>query len=168
MNTFAKTLCLTVLATIGSVAFIQQAFADDRKDEKTMAKVTGIGGVFFLSKGDGKALSAWYEKHLGIKIEDFGAAIITWSEDTAEDGGTTVWHVDDKDSEWFSPSQSQFMINYRVDDLELMVKQLIAAEVDILKGPEYHENGIFAWLMDPEGNKIELWEPMNWDPKNKK
>lgn len=133
-----------------------------------MARVTGIGGVFFLSKGEGTDLSAWYEKHLGMKLEEFGAAILQWEEDTAEDNGLTVWGVADHDSTWFNPSKSSFMINYRVDDLEKLVEQLIAADIDILQGPEYHENGVFAWIMDPEGNKIELWEPKIWDEKNKK
>ena len=133
-----------------------------------MARVTGIGGVFFLSQGEGKALSAWYEKHLGMRMEEFGAAILNWQDDTAEDKGATVWHVADQGSDWFSPSKSSFMINYRIDDMEAMVAQLTEAGVDILQGPEYHENGAFAWIMDPEGNKIELWEPKIWDEKNKK
>ncbi len=133
-----------------------------------MARVTGIGGVFFLSRGEGKTLSAWYEKHLGMRLEDFGAAILNWKEDAAEDKGATVWHVADHDSDWFSPSTSSFMINYRVDNMAKMIEQLNAGGVELLKGPEYHENGVFAWIMDPEGNKIELWEPMIWDDKNKK
>jgi len=133
-----------------------------------MAKVTGIGGVFLLAKGEGKALSAWYQEHLGMQPEDFGGVILKWEDDTAEDGGMTVWHTADRDSEWFSPSKSSFMINYRVDDLEALLEQLRAAGVDILQGPEYHENGAFAWIMDPEGNKVELWEPRNWDDKNKR
>lgn len=133
-----------------------------------MAKVTGIGGVFFLSSGSGKTLSAWYEKHLGIHIEDFGAGVLSWENDGAEDKGATIWRAEDFDSDWFAPSKSKFMINYRVDDLERMVSQLTEGGVDILKGPEYHENGVFAWIMDPDGNKIELWEPKLWDEKNKR
>ncbi|MFK7856433.1 MAG: VOC family protein [Granulosicoccus sp.] len=80
----------------------------------------------------------------------------------------TVWNIADRDSEWFSPSKSSFMINYRVDNMEAMLMQLTNAGIDILNGPEYAENGVFAWIMDPEGNKIELWEPKIWDDKNKK
>lgn len=133
-----------------------------------MARVTGIGGVFFLSRGKGKELSSWYEKHLGMRLEEFGPAIFKWEDDTAGDKGVTVWHVADRDSNWFSPSESTFMINYRVDNLKTMVEHLTASGIDILQGPEYHENGAFAWIMDPEGNKIELWEPKIWDEKNKK
>ena len=132
-----------------------------------MAKITGIGGVFFKSRNDRAALAAWYQKHLGISLEDFGGAVLRWPDDKAEDGGLTVWHIAEKESQWFNPSDSSFMINYRVDDLEEMVAQLRAGGVEIIQGPESHENGKFAWVMDPDGNKVELWEPMVWDEKNK-
>ena len=132
-----------------------------------MAKITGIGGVFFKSRGDNAALAAWYQKHLGLSLADFGGAILRWPDDKAEDGGLTVWHVASKDSKWFSPSTSSFMINYRVDDLEELLDQLRAAGVAIVQGPESHENGKFAWIMDPDGNKLELWEPTMSDDKNK-
>ena len=132
-----------------------------------MARVTGIGGVFLKCKGDSAALAAWYRTHLGMTLEDFGGAILRWPEDKAEDQGLTVWHVADRDSQWFSPSDSTFMINYRVDDLDGLLAQMRAAGVAIVAGPESHENGKFAWVMDPDGNKVELWEPKNWDDKNK-
>ena len=132
-----------------------------------MARITGIGGVFFKSQGDRAALAAWYQKHLGMALEDFGGAILRWPADKAQDGGLTVWHVADAESQWFSPSESSFMINYRVDDLGEMLEQLRAGGVEIVGGPESHENGKFAWIMDPDGNKVELWEPMLWDNKNK-
>jgi predicted enzyme related to lactoylglutathione lyase len=132
-----------------------------------MAKITGIGGVFFKSKGDGAALAAWYAKHLGLQLEDFGGAILKWPNDKADDQGLTVWCVADKDTQWFSPSGSSFMINYRVDNLVDLIAQLRGGGVEVVQGPESHENGKFAWIMDPDGNKIELWEPMAWDEKNK-
>lgn len=132
-----------------------------------MAKVTGIGGVFLKGKGQGAALAAWYREHLGMALEDFGGAVLRWPEDKADDGGLTVWHVADSDSQWFSPSDSSFMINYRVDDLDGLLAQLRAAGIAIVGGPESHENGKFAWIMDPDGNKVELWEPKAWDPANK-
>jgi predicted enzyme related to lactoylglutathione lyase len=132
-----------------------------------MAKVTGIGGVFFLSNHDHQALSAWYQKHLGIPLEPWGGAVLRWPDDVAEDKGVTVWNVADKDSKWFQPSTVRFMINYRVDDLVALVAQLKSAGIELIKGPESHENGKFAWLLDPEGNKVELWEPKLWDEKNK-
>lgn len=132
-----------------------------------MAKITGVGGVFFKSTSDNTALAAWYQKHLGMPLADFGGAILKWTEDAVKDEGITVWHVAEKDSKWFSPSQSSFMINYRVDNLGEMLTQLAAGGVEVVQGPESHENGKFAWIMDPDGNKIELWEPMAWDDKNK-
>jgi predicted enzyme related to lactoylglutathione lyase len=132
-----------------------------------MARVTGIGGVFFKSTGDSAGLAAWYKEHLGLGLEDWGGAILRWPEDKAEDQGLTVWTVAAKDTKWFSPSASSFMINYRVDDLVELLDGLRAAGVEIVSGPESHENGKFAWIMDPDGNKVELWEPMLWDDKNK-
>jgi predicted enzyme related to lactoylglutathione lyase len=132
-----------------------------------MARVTGIGGVFFKSRNDSAALATWYQKHLGLPLESFGGAILKWPDDKAEDGGLTVWYVADKESRWFSPSDSAFMINYRVDDLAELITQLRQGGVEVVSGPESHENGKFVWIMDPDGNKVELWEPMLWDDKNK-
>jgi predicted enzyme related to lactoylglutathione lyase len=131
-----------------------------------MAKVTGIGGVFFKSTGDRAALVAWYQKHLGMTLEDFGGVIFRWPDDTAGDRGLTVWHVAGKDSKWFNPSESSFMINYRVDNLDELLEQLRAAGVPIIQGPDSEENGKFAWIMDPDNNKIELWEPKAPDDKS--
>ena len=127
-----------------------------------MAKVTGIGGVFFKSR-DPKALAAWYATNLGIDLADFGGAIIKWPDDAQKDGGLTVWHVAKADTEWFAPSAAPFMINYRVDDLDGLLAQLKEAGVEVVGGPETHPNGKFAWIMDPDRNKLELWEPAMWD-----
>jgi predicted enzyme related to lactoylglutathione lyase len=132
-----------------------------------MAKVTGIGGIFFKSRNDDRALSSWYEKHLGVKLEDWGGAVLRWPDDKAEDKGLTVWTVAAKDSTWFAPSTQSFMINYRIDNMDEMLAQLKAAGVAIHSGPELAENGKFAWILDPDGNKVELWEPKLWDEKNK-
>jgi predicted enzyme related to lactoylglutathione lyase len=132
-----------------------------------MARITGIGGVFFKSKSDAKELAAWYARHLGLVLEEWGGAILKWPDDKAEDGGVTVWHVAEKNSDSFSPSASPFMINYRVDDLEGLLSGLRREGIPIVKGPEAHENGRFAWILDPEGNKLELWEPLLWSEKNK-
>lgn len=132
-----------------------------------MAKVTGIGGVFFLANGDDKELLLWYQRCFGMEAEVFGGSVLKWADDHAEDEGVTVWHVGERESDWFGPSKARFMINYRVDDMDGMLKRLKDEKVEILKGPESHENGRFAWLLDPEGNKVELWEPKLWDEKNK-
>ena len=132
-----------------------------------MAKVTGIGGIFFKSRGDSAALAAWYQKHLGLPLESWGGAILRWPQDKGTDKGLTVWNVAQKDTRWFSPSDADFMINYRVDNLDELIARLRAEGIEPVAGPESHENGKFAWIMDPEGNKLELWEPMAWDEKNK-
>jgi predicted enzyme related to lactoylglutathione lyase len=132
-----------------------------------MAKVTGVGGVFFKSKGDRAALAEWYRKHLGVELEPWGGAAFRWPNDTADDKGVTAWHIADAGSKWFAPSDASFMINYRVDDLDQMVENLRTAGVQIVGGPESHENGEFAWILDLDGNKVELWQPMAWDEKNK-
>jgi predicted enzyme related to lactoylglutathione lyase len=131
-----------------------------------MAKITGIGGVFFKAAGDPKKLAAWYQTNLGLHLEDWGGAVLRWPDDKAEDKGATAWSVADKDTKWFSPSNSSFMINYRVDNLAEMIAQLKENGVEIWQGPESHEHGKFAWIMDPDGNKVELWEPMRSE-KNK-
>ncbi len=132
-----------------------------------MAKVTGIGGVFIKARKDAKDLVSWYQTNLGLEPEEFGAVVLNWIEDTAEDNGSTHWCIAEKDSEWFNPSTARFMINYRVDDMEGMIRQLKEAGTDLYQGPESHENGKFAWVLDPDGNKIELWEPKIWNEKNK-
>src|SRR5262245_36378641 len=132
-----------------------------------MAKVTGIGGVFIKSHSKGSDLAAWYQKNLGLDLENWGGAILSWPDDKANDGGLTVWSTADNDSKWFSPSDASFMINYRIDNMDEMVEHLKQNGVEIIKGPESAENGNFAWIMDPDGNKVELWEPMEWDDKNK-
>ncbi|MCB4456218.1 VOC family protein [Leisingera sp. McT4-56] len=132
-----------------------------------MAKVTGIGGVFIKARGGAKVLAAWYRDHLGLELAEFGGAVLNWKDDTAEDGGLTVWGTADADGTWFDPSTAGFMINYRIDDMDGMIAQLTDAGISILKGPDAYENGRFAWIMDPEGNKVELWEPKLWDESNK-
>ena len=124
-----------------------------------MARVTGIGGVFFKSSGDHKALAAWYQKYLGLTFEEWGGALLRWPDDKAGDGGVTVWHTAASDSKWFAPSNSSFMINYRVDDLDAMLAQMREGGVEIVGDPQSDFNGKFAWVMDPDGNKVELWEP---------
>src|ERR1043166_7957809 len=89
-----------------------------------MAKVTGIGGVFFKSTNDHKKLAAWYSQNLGIQLEPWGGAILKWTDDKSEDRGLTVWHVAEKSTEWFSPSPSSFMINYRIDNMAEILAEM--------------------------------------------
>ena len=123
-----------------------------------MPHVTGIGGVFFKSK-DHKALAAWYAKNLGITLQPWGGAVFRWKEDKGADKAATAWDIANVDDDRFSHSKAPFMINYRVDDLMGMIANLKKAGVKILKELESSEYGKFASIMDPDGNKIELWEP---------
>jgi predicted enzyme related to lactoylglutathione lyase len=124
-----------------------------------MAKITGIGGVFIKSTKDKDGLAAWYRDNLGLKFEDWGGSIIKWTDDAVVDGGMTVWSTAAPDSKWFAPSDSGFMINYRVDDLDGLLAKLKEAGVELVGEPTNDFNGKFAWVLDPDGNKVELWEP---------
>lgn len=145
-----------ILAMLMCIGFIGRAAYGK---EIKMPHVTGIGGVFFKSKDNHKALAEWYQKHLGIKIEPWGGAVFRWQEDEAKDKGVIAWNIAEKDTNQFSPSESSFMINYRVSDLNGIVTNLKKDGIKIIQGPESTEYGKFAWILDPEGNKIELWEP---------
>ena len=124
-----------------------------------MKRVTGIGGIFFKAR-DPVALRAWYKRHLGIDVQEWGGAAFRWS---GADGkpmtGTTIWTVSDADSDNFAPSTSSFMVNYRVADLKALVQALRAEGCDVLDKTDDSEYGRFGWVIDPEGNKVELWEP---------
>lgn len=122
-----------------------------------MKRVTGLGGVFFKCR-DRENTLAWYEKHLGIPMEPWGAQFF-WELPTASDTRPySVLGMFKEQTDYFEPSAQPFMINFRVDDLEALVKQLRAEGVTVIGEPLEEEFGKFAWIMDPEGNKIELWE----------
>ena len=123
-------------------------------------RVSGIGGVFFKAR-DPKSLAAWYRQALGIDIAE-GAqyAPFRWRErEDSSRVGTTVWSLFPSDTKYFAPSGAPFMINYRVRNLDAMVAQLRALHVAVEPKVTEDFNGKFAWIVDPEGNKIELWEP---------
>ncbi|HLG97781.1 MAG TPA: VOC family protein [Bryobacteraceae bacterium] len=125
-----------------------------------MKRVTGIGGIFFKANNP-KLMNEWYGKHLGLQPESDGAPVLlVWRElDHPDQIGRTVWAVFDKDTKYFEPSSAPFMINYRVDNLDRLLENLRAEGVQIDPKREDSEYGRFAWITDPEGNRIELWEP---------
>jgi predicted enzyme related to lactoylglutathione lyase len=127
-----------------------------------MAKVTGLGGIFFRS-GDPAATRTWYREQLGIEAEDYGFPFMWRELERPRERGYTVWSAFPESTTYFDPSSKQFMVNYRVDDLVQLIAQLEAAGVEIVGGIDEAENGKFAWILDPEGNKIELWEPVPSD-----
>lgn len=124
-----------------------------------MTRVTGIGGIFFKAR-DPEALRAWYQRHLGIPVESWGGTAFRWTTDQHPDGaGTTVWNIFPAGSTYFDPSPSPFMINYRVADLAAVLDALRAEGCRVDDKVEASEFGKFGWVMDPEGNRVELWEP---------
>jgi predicted enzyme related to lactoylglutathione lyase len=124
-----------------------------------MKRVTGIGGVFIKS-GDPAKLRAWYKRHLGIEFEEWGGCAFGWKDPQNPDGGgTTVWNIFDTASNYFDPSKAQVMINYRVADLHGLVAALRAEGCQVMDKVDDSEYGKFGWVVDPDGNKIELWEP---------
>jgi predicted enzyme related to lactoylglutathione lyase len=124
-----------------------------------MKRVTGIGGIFFHAK-DPAALCAWYKTHLGIDVQEWGGAAFDWTDaDGKPVAGTTAWTISQAGGDHFAPSKSTFMVNYRVHDLLALVKALRAEGCNVMEKVEDSEFGKFAWVMDPEGNKAELWEP---------
>ena len=150
------------VASILGVGFVGGLMAAPSKPEdRIMERVTGVGGVFFKAK-DPKALSGWYRDNLGLAARGGAPAFLAFKwrerEDTAK-LGTTVWALFRSDTKYFAPSQAPFMINYRVRNLDRMLAQLRANGVTIEPKIAEEFNGRFAWVVDPEGNKIELWEP---------
>ena len=124
-----------------------------------MKRVTGIGGIFFKAK-DAAALRAWYQKHFGIEVQEWGGAAFRWMDaDGKPEAGTTIWTVADADSDYFAPSSSSFMVNYRVADLRALLEALRAEGCNVIDKTDDSEYGKFGWVIDPEGNKVELWEP---------
>lgn len=124
-----------------------------------MKRVTGIGGVFFKAK-DPAALLAWYKEHLGVDVQEWGGAAFDWKDSDGKLAGeTTAWRIAPQDDEAFAPTTAPFMINYLVDDLTELLKVLREEGVEVIG--EFDEGGLgkFGWVLDPEGNKIELWEP---------
>jgi predicted enzyme related to lactoylglutathione lyase len=124
-----------------------------------MKRVTGIGGIFFQAR-DPDALRAWYKTHLGIDVQDWGGASFVWADaDGAPMKGTTAWCVGAVGGEQFAPSKAPFMVNYRVHDLAGLLVALRAEGCHVLEKTEESEFGKFGWVLDPEGNKVELWQP---------
>ncbi|GAB3328980.1 VOC family protein [Marivirga atlantica] len=125
-----------------------------------MKRVTGIGGVFFKCE-DPKTVKDWYQKHLGLNTDDYGATFEWRDNEKPEVKGRTQWSPFPKDTKYFAPSEKEFMMNYCVENLEQLVKVLKEEGVTILDEIESYDYGKFVHILDVEGNKVELWEPMN-------
>jgi len=142
-------LCLAFL----SAAVCAEAATETAQDP---GHITGVGGVFFKAR-DPKALAAWYRDMLGLQMEAWGGAALR--SDAPKHPPKLAGSAFPGSTKYFAPSTSAFMINYAVDDLDAMLARLHAKGVEVLDRADDGKNGRFAWILDPEGNKVELWEP---------
>jgi predicted enzyme related to lactoylglutathione lyase len=157
-----KKATLIILITAASFCFgfaFKTIITSQQNKNTIMKKVTGIGGIFFKCK-DPKAINEWYKTHLGFDTSPYGTNF-EWreSEDNTKKG-LTVWNPFPENTKYFEPSTKEFMINYRVDNLEALIEELKKDNVAILDKMETYDYGKFIHILDIEGNKIELWEPM--------
>lgn len=123
-----------------------------------MKKVTGIGGVFFKCDDPSK-MKEWYAKHLGLQTDAYGTNFEWRQAEEPKKKGFTQWSVNSKKSEYAGSADQQFMINYRVENLEELVEQLRSEGVEIIDEIEAFDYGKFVHILDAEGNRVELWEP---------
>jgi predicted enzyme related to lactoylglutathione lyase len=140
-------LCLGVLMMSGP---------GESLSAESVGRITGVGGVFFKAK-DPKALAAWYRDVLGLPLEVWGGAKLRY--DAPKHPPALIWNAFPATTTYFAPSTGEFMINYAVDDMDAFLARLSEKGVAILKRVDDAQNGRFAWILDPEGNKIELWQP---------
>lgn len=154
-----KTVFLTLaFATTFCLGFALKTIISNSNSGNKMKKVTGIGGIFFKCK-DPKKVRDWYKTHLGLNTNDYGT-VFEWHQGTdSTKKGFTQWSPFNDNSKYFEPSTRDFMINYRVENLEKLVAELKKEGVTIVDKIETYEYGKFVHILDVEGNKIELWEP---------
>jgi predicted enzyme related to lactoylglutathione lyase len=152
-------LILALAASFGFGFAFNPALTRTTKKQINMKKVTGIGGVFFKCK-DPKAVNEWYKKHLGFETTQYGTSFEWRLMDDSSKKGLTQWNPFSETTKYFDPSTKDFMINYRVENLEALVEELKKEGVTVLDKIETYDYGKFIHILDLEGNKIELWEPM--------
>jgi len=128
------------------------------KNKEMKKRVTGIGGLFFKTENLG-ATKDWYQKHLGFNTDDWGCTF--WWKDKDGKKCSTQWSPFAKDTDYFAPSKKDFMFNYRVENLVELLAVLKEEGVTVIDKVEEYEYGKFGWILDPDGNKIELWEPID-------
>lgn len=138
--------------------FVFNTIVTQHKETQKMKKVTGIGGIFFKCK-DPEKMKDWYQTHLGLNTNPYGAVFEWYQGADSTKKGFTNWSPFKETTNYFEPSSKDFMINYRVADLEALVEELTKNGVTVLDSIETYEYGKFVHILDAEGNKIELWEP---------
>jgi len=153
---------LTVVVAVTALmptAFAQSPPVEQQQPPSAAARrVTGIGGIFFKAKNP-KALAQWYRDHLGMNVEKWGGVAFRWNQDNPPGTGTTSWMPFPENTRYFAPSTAQFMINYRVENLHSVLAALRAEGCAVDDKVEESGDGKFGWVTDPEGNRVELWEP---------
>lgn len=156
-------LILLALAAAFGMGFTFNSMVSEFTGRRTaMKKVTGIGGIFFKCKYPEK-MKEWYKTHLGINADQYGTKFEWRQGDDSSKYGCTQWSPFSEKSKYFDPSTKEFMINYRVENLERLVEELKKEGVTITDSIETYDFGKFIHIMDAEGNKIELWEPVDED-----
>ena len=154
-----KTSLIVLVITASFLSgFAFKTIISNKKNTTTMKKVTGIGGVFFKCK-DPKAINEWYKTHLGFDTSPYGTTFEWYEGADSTKKGQTQWAPFPETTKYFEPSTKDFMINYRVENIEALVEQLKSEGVTIVDKIEPSEYGKFVHIIDVEGNKVELWEP---------
>lgn len=158
-----KKTSLIILALAASFSFgfiFKTIITQSTNHQATMKKVTGIGGIFFKCK-DPKKMTEWYQQHLGLNTNPYGATFEWYEGSDSTKKGQTQWTPFTETTKYFEPSTKDFMINYRVENLVELVEQLKKEGVTIVDQIETYDYGKFVHILDAEGNKIELWEPID-------
>lgn len=148
-------LIILIFSVCGNVYFIVSNLS--AQNQSDIKRVTGIGGVFFKCT-DPKATKEWYSKHLGMNMDEYGALFEWRKTDNPDSKGFTAWNPFKNTTKYFEPSQKDFMINYRVENIEELVPVLKSEGVEVVDEIETYDYGKFVHIMDNDGNKIELWE----------
>ena len=156
MKKIILVLVMVMVSFISGFAF--KTIILKQTKQANMKKVTGIGGIFFKCK-DPKKITEWYKKHLGLDTNPYGASFEWFEKDDSTKKAQTQWTPFAETTKYFEPSTSQFMINYRVENLEALVAELKSEGVTIVDDVQRFDYGKFVHILDAEGNKVELWEP---------
>ncbi len=138
------------------VALVLPLISASANDSPQPGHITGVGGIFFKSR-DPKALVAWYREILGLDIQPWGGATLRY--DAPGHPPVLVWNALPASTHYMAPSAREFMLDFAVDDMDAFIARLKSRHVDILKRDDSDPTGRFAWIMDPDGTKIELWQP---------
>lgn len=152
--------CKTVIIEKNSNKMADKSSKKETIMNDTTPKVTGIGGIFFRSKNPGQTRE-WYGKNLGLSINEYGSTFETRNTNNPDEINYLQWSPFNEKTTYFDPSEKEFMINYRVQNMEGLIKKLKENGVTILSEIQQFDYGKFVHILDPEGNKIELWEPID-------